>query len=94
MLIWGSNLIEKDGKAFIDSSMCIECLQEDPCLQISVFFQICWNYKSGSSFTKDNIWDLGINTLKLEREFNIKAGVSPAHDKLPEYLYEEQNDKV
>ena len=47
------------------------------------------NYKSGSSFTKDNIWDLGINTLKLEREFNIKAGVSPAHDKLPEYLYEE-----
>jgi len=47
------------------------------------------NSKSGSSFTKDNIWDLGINTLKLEREFNIKAGVSPAHDKLPEYLYEE-----
>lgn len=47
------------------------------------------NYKLGSSFTKDNIWDLGINTLKLEREFNIRAGVSPTHDKLPEYLYEE-----
>lgn len=47
------------------------------------------NYKCGSSFNKDNIWDLGINTLKLEREFNTKAGVSPAHDKLPEFLYEE-----
>ncbi|WP_312815798.1 aldehyde ferredoxin oxidoreductase C-terminal domain-containing protein [Sedimentibacter sp.] len=47
------------------------------------------NYRSGSSFGKDTIWELGIETLKLEREFNIKAGVSPAHDKLPEYLYEE-----
>lgn len=47
------------------------------------------NYKCGSNFSKDDIWDLGINTLKIEREFNIKAGVSPVHDKLPEYLYEE-----
>ncbi|WP_313164797.1 aldehyde ferredoxin oxidoreductase C-terminal domain-containing protein [Sedimentibacter sp.] len=47
------------------------------------------NYRAGSSFDKDTIWELGIETLKLEREFNIKAGVSPAHDKLPEYLYEE-----
>lgn len=47
------------------------------------------NYRAGSSFDKDTIWDLGIDTLKLEREFNVKAGVSPAHDKLPEYLYDE-----
>lgn len=47
------------------------------------------NYRVGSGYDKDSIWDLGIETLKLEREFNIKAGVSPAHDKLPEYLYEE-----
>jgi len=47
------------------------------------------NYRSGSSFDKDTIWELGIETLKLGRAFNIKAGVSPAHDKLPEYLYEE-----
>lgn len=47
------------------------------------------NYKAGSSFDKDSIWDLGIKTIRLEREFNIKAGISPAHDKLPEYLYEE-----
>jgi aldehyde:ferredoxin oxidoreductase len=47
------------------------------------------NYRAGSSYDKDSIWELGIKTLKLEREFNVKAGVSPAHDKLPEYLYEE-----
>lgn len=48
------------------------------------------NCRAGSSYDKDTIWDLGINTLKLERDFNIKAGVSPVHDKLPEYLYEEK----
>jgi aldehyde:ferredoxin oxidoreductase len=47
------------------------------------------NSLTGSGFDNDSIWDIGINTLKLEREFNIKAGISPAHDKLPEYLYEE-----
>ncbi len=47
------------------------------------------NFRAGSSYDKNTIWDLGINTLKIEREFNMKAGVSPAHDKLPEYLYEE-----
>lgn len=47
------------------------------------------NTKCGSSYNKDTIWDLAVDTLKLEREFNINAGLSPAHDKLPEYLYEE-----
>src|SRR5690606_38081551 len=47
------------------------------------------NTKCGSSYDKDTIWDLAVDTLKLEREFNINAGLSPAHDKLPEYLYEE-----
>jgi aldehyde:ferredoxin oxidoreductase len=44
----------------------------------------------GSDFSKDTIWDIGINTLKVEREFNIKAGISPAQDKLPEFCYYEQ----
>lgn len=47
------------------------------------------NYRAGSNYDKDSIWDLGIKTLKLEREFNVNAGVSPAHDKLPEFIYEE-----
>lgn len=47
------------------------------------------NTKCGSSYDKNTIWDLAVETLKLEREFNINAGLSPAHDKLPEYLYDE-----
>ncbi|HMM69248.1 MAG TPA: aldehyde ferredoxin oxidoreductase C-terminal domain-containing protein, partial [Gudongella oleilytica] len=47
------------------------------------------NTKCGSSYDKDTIWNLAVNTLKLERDFNINAGLSPAYDKLPEYLYEE-----
>lgn len=47
------------------------------------------NYRAGSNYDKDTIWDLGKDTLKLERDFNIRAGVSPAHDKLPEFLYDE-----
>lgn len=47
------------------------------------------NTKCGSSYDKDTIWNLAIDTLKLEREFNINAGLSPAYDKLPEYLYDE-----
>lgn len=47
------------------------------------------NYRAGSNYDKETIWNLGIKTLQVEREFNIRAGVSPAYDKLPEYLYEE-----
>lgn len=48
------------------------------------------NYKSGSTFDKDTIWDIAKDTIKLEREFNEKAGISPSDDKLPEYLYYEK----
>lgn len=44
----------------------------------------------GSQLNNDSIWDMGVSTLKLEREFNIRAGVSPAQDRLPEYMYEEE----
>jgi aldehyde:ferredoxin oxidoreductase len=32
---------------------------------------------------------LGKETLKLEREFNRRAGFTPAHDRLPEYMTKE-----
>jgi len=48
------------------------------------------NTKAGSNFNKDTIWNLAVDTIKLERQFNINAGLSPANDKLPEYLYEEE----
>jgi len=44
----------------------------------------------GSDFNEESIWDMAVKTIKLEREFNIGAGVSPANDKLPEYLYYEK----
>lgn len=44
----------------------------------------------GSGFTKEDIWDIGFETISLEREFNIAAGISPAQDKLPEFCYYEE----
>jgi aldehyde:ferredoxin oxidoreductase len=44
----------------------------------------------GSDFDENTIWNMAIDTIKLEREFNIAAGLSPAHDKLPEYVYYEK----
>jgi aldehyde:ferredoxin oxidoreductase len=44
----------------------------------------------GSDLNEESIWGMAIETIKLEREFNIGAGVSPANDKLPEYLYYEK----
>lgn len=48
------------------------------------------NLFTGSNYDKDTIWELGINAVRMEREFNIRSGVSPAEDRLPEYLYEEE----
>jgi len=44
----------------------------------------------GTEYTPETIWDIAIETIKLEREFNVKAGISPANDKLPEYMYYEK----
>ncbi|SHM36835.1 aldehyde:ferredoxin oxidoreductase [Caldanaerovirga acetigignens] len=46
-------------------------------------------YLTGEKLTIDQVWEIGINTLKIEREFNIKAGVSPYRDKLNEFFYSE-----
>ncbi|WP_422445123.1 aldehyde ferredoxin oxidoreductase family protein [Thermoanaerobacterium sp. DL9XJH110] len=43
----------------------------------------------GVNLSVDDIWEIGITTLKIEREFNVKAGISPAQDKLPEFCYRE-----
>jgi aldehyde:ferredoxin oxidoreductase len=40
----------------------------------------------GSDFSEETIWSIGENTVRLEREFNIRAGISPAQDVLPEYV--------
>jgi aldehyde:ferredoxin oxidoreductase len=44
----------------------------------------------GTDINSDQLWEIaGINAIRTEREFNIRAGLSPASDKLPEYVYVE-----
>jgi aldehyde:ferredoxin oxidoreductase len=44
----------------------------------------------GTDISVDQVWEImGINAVRTEREFNIRAGLSPANDKLPEYVYVE-----
>lgn len=43
----------------------------------------------GLSMTGDDVVALGKNILKMEREFNEKAGFGPAHDRLPRYFHRE-----
>ncbi|MCR4443240.1 MAG: aldehyde ferredoxin oxidoreductase C-terminal domain-containing protein [Peptococcaceae bacterium] len=44
----------------------------------------------GAELSVEDIWNLGAETIKNEREFNIKAGLSPAQDRLPEFVTREQ----
>jgi aldehyde:ferredoxin oxidoreductase len=44
----------------------------------------------GTDLTTDQLWEImGLNVIRMEREFNIRAGISPAGDKLPEFVYVE-----
>ena len=44
----------------------------------------------GTDISVDQLWEIvGINAVRTEREFNIGAGLSPAIDKLPEFVYVE-----
>jgi len=49
------------------------------------------NARFGTSFTLDEAKTLAAATLAAEREFNAKAGITAAHDRLPEFFYEEMN---
>lgn len=48
------------------------------------------NAMYGLSLTADDVVALGKSILKNEREFNIKAGFTKAHDRLPEFFYNEE----
>jgi len=48
------------------------------------------NSLCGTDISVDHLWEImGVNVVRTEREFNIRAGLSPANDKLPEYVYVE-----
>jgi len=40
----------------------------------------------GADFTADGVTDLGKKVLKMERDFNARAGFTKAHDRLPGYF--------
>ena len=44
---------------------------------------------TGQKMTVEEFWAQGTETTRIEREFNIRAGISPAMDRLPEYMYRE-----
>ena len=43
----------------------------------------------GWELADDYVADLGKKIIKMEKEFNRKAGITEVHDKLPEFVYEE-----
>jgi len=44
------------------------------------------NARYGVGLTGDDVTGLGKRVLKLERAFNLAAGLTPAHDRLPEFF--------
>jgi aldehyde:ferredoxin oxidoreductase len=47
------------------------------------------NARYGLSLTTDDVSALGKSILKLERDFNRRAGFTQADDRLPEYFRDE-----
>ena len=48
------------------------------------------NAKYGLSLTGDDIFGIGRKILKMEKDFNTNAGLTSAHDRLPEFFREEE----
>lgn len=44
---------------------------------------------SGIKCSGQDLLDAAASTLAVEREFNRRAGLGPAHDRLPEFMTEE-----
>ncbi|UMZ73453.1 aldehyde ferredoxin oxidoreductase family protein [Natranaerofaba carboxydovora] len=48
------------------------------------------NAMYGSDLDTEKAMEYGRDVLKLEREFNKEAGFTPVHDRLPEFMYDEE----
>ena len=78
--------------AAVDSTgMCIftafALLDDETCLPALVEMI---NARFGISLTPDDVTALGRKILKTERDFNTRAGFTPAHDRLPDFFSEER----
>jgi aldehyde:ferredoxin oxidoreductase len=74
--------------AAIDSTgMCIfvafPALDDPACLPALIDMI---NARFGAELTGDDVTNLGKNILKIERAFNIKAGLTSADDRIPEFM--------
>ena len=74
--------------AAVDSTgMCIfvafPALDEPECLPALIDMI---NARFGASLTGDDVTNLGKTILKTERAFNIKAGLTSADDRIPEFM--------
>ena len=47
------------------------------------------NAKLGTQLNQADVGDLGVRVIKVEREFNRKAGFTSEDDRLPKFFYEE-----
>jgi len=47
------------------------------------------NARYGWKWTQHDLFTLGEEVIKLERDFNLRAGFTPVHDSLPEFFLEE-----
>ncbi len=48
------------------------------------------NAAYGTGYNPEWLAELGKEVIKKERAFNLKAGLNPAHDRLPEFMLEEK----
>ena len=52
-----------------------------------LFTKFAYGICGGKMMTVDEFWEQGHETARLEYQYNVKSGVAPAQDKLPEYMY-------
>lgn len=93
------NHLDPDGKAALSRSKQISMAGYDTlgvCLFATFGFSVApdliavlLNARYGWNVGTDILQILGRETLKLEREFNNRAGFTPAHDRIPEYMTKE-----
>jgi len=52
-----------------------------------LFTKFTYGICGGKMMTVDEFWEQGHETARLEYQYNVKSGIAPAQDKLPEYMY-------
>jgi aldehyde:ferredoxin oxidoreductase len=67
------------------------CIMIAPALKDRAILADMMNALHGWQLTETDLETIGRDTIRAEKEFNTKAGFTPAHDRLPEHFYAEAN---